>query len=76
MTNSELKESEYTFPFDSAYDFFAYDPVKTRLLEMQAEAEGQTNFNASFHTLCVLSFCLQLVFTSRIGTMLMTCDFH
>ena len=41
-----------TFPFssDSAYDSIAYDPVKTRLLEMDAEAEAEaeepTNHNA------------------------------
>ena len=41
-----------TVPFssDSAYDSDAYDPVKTRLLESQAEAEAQepTNHNAVF----------------------------
>ena len=36
------------FPFssDSAYDSVAYDPVKTRLLESEAEAEEPTNHNA------------------------------
>ena len=41
-----------TVPFssDSAYDSDAYDPVKTRLSESQAEAEAQepTNHNAVF----------------------------
>ena len=39
-----------TVPFssDSAYDSDAYDPVKTRLLESQAEAEEPTNHNAGF----------------------------
>ena len=36
------------FPFssDSAYDSVAYDPVKTRLSESEAEAEEPTNHNA------------------------------
>lgn len=35
LMESESEESELTVPFpsDSAYDFEAYDPVKTRLLE-------------------------------------------
>ena len=39
-----------TVPFssDSAYDSDAYDPVKTRLSESQAEAEEPTNHNARF----------------------------
>ena len=39
-----------TVPFssDSAYDSDAYDPVKTRLLESQAEGEELTNRNAMF----------------------------
>ena len=39
-----------TVPFssDSAYDSDAYDPVKTRLSESQAEAEEPTNHNAGF----------------------------
>ena len=39
-----------TVPFssDSAYDSDAYDPVKTRFLESQAEAEEPTNHNAGF----------------------------
>ena len=37
-----------TFPSssDSAYDSVAYDPVKTRLSESEAEAEEPTNHNA------------------------------
>ena len=37
-----------TFPFssDSAYDFVAYDPVKSRLSKSKAEAEEPTNHNA------------------------------
>ena len=37
-----------TFPFssDSVSDSVAYDPVKTRLSESEAEAEEQTNYNA------------------------------
>ena len=36
-----------TFPFssDSAYDSVAYDSVKTRLLEAEAEAQEPTNHN-------------------------------
>ena len=36
-----------TFPFssDSAYDYVAYVPVKTRLLESKAEEEEPTNHN-------------------------------
>ena len=39
-----------TVPFssDSAYDSDAYNPVKTRLSESQAEAEEPTNHNARF----------------------------
>ena len=39
-----------TVPFSShsAYDFDAYNPVKTRLSESQAEAEEPTNHNAGF----------------------------
>ena len=38
------------FSSDSAYDSDAYDPVKTRLSESQAEAEAQepTNRNVQF----------------------------
>ena len=44
------------FPFssESAYDSIAYDPVKTKLSESQAEAEGQTN--DSSHAFSVLHF--------------------
>ena len=41
------------FPSDSAYDSDAYDPVKTRLSESQAEAEEPANHNARF-TLWIL----------------------
>ena len=42
-----------TFPFssDSTYDSIVYDPVKTRLLESEAEAEEPTNHNACSHAL-------------------------
>ena len=42
-----------TAPFssDSAYDSDAYDPVKTRLSEWQAEAQEPTNHNASSQAL-------------------------
>ena len=46
-----------TVPFssDSAYDSDAYDPVKTRLSESQAEAQEPTNQNASSQALRVQS---------------------
>ena len=37
-----------SFSSDSAYDSNAYDPVKTRLSESQAEAEEPTNHKARF----------------------------
>ena len=39
-----------TVPFssDSAYDSDAYDLVKTKLSESQAEAEEPSNYNAGF----------------------------
>ena len=42
-----------TFPFssDSAYDSVAYDPVKTMLSQVEAEAEEPTNHNACSHAL-------------------------
>ena len=41
-----------TVPFssDSAYDSDAYDPMKTRLSESQAEAEEPTNHNAAYNS--------------------------
>ena len=36
------------FSSDSAYDSDAYDLVKTRFLESQAEAQEPTNHNAGF----------------------------
>ena len=36
------------FSSDSAYDSDAYDPVKTRLSESQAEREEPTKHNARF----------------------------
>ena len=42
-----------TFPFtsDSACDSVAYDLVKTRLSESEAEAEEETDHNARSHAL-------------------------
>ena len=37
-----------SFSSDSTYDSDAYDSVKTRLSESQAEAEEPTNHNAGF----------------------------
>ena len=40
----ESEESEcFNFSSDSIYDSVAYDPVKTRLSESEAEVEKQTN---------------------------------
>ena len=54
-----------TVPFssDSAYDSDAYDPVKTRLSESQAEAEDPTNHDAGFITLASIYDSDNLVFT-------------
>ena len=45
-----------TFPFssDSAYDSVAYDLVKTRLSESEAEAEEPANHKARNRTLCLV----------------------
>ena len=37
----------FAFSSNSAFDYVAYDPVKTMLLESEAEAEEPTNHNAS-----------------------------
>ena len=54
-----------TVPFssDSAYDSDAYDPVKTRLSESQAEAEDPTNHDAGFITLASVYDSDNVVFT-------------
>ena len=36
----------FPFPSDSVYASVAYDPVKTRLTELEAEAEEPTNHKA------------------------------
>ena len=36
----------FSFSSDSVYDSVAYDPVKTRLLESEGEAEEPTNHKA------------------------------
>ena len=36
----------FAFSSDSANEYVAYDPVKTRLSELEAEAEEPTNHNA------------------------------
>ena len=43
------------FSSDSTYDSDAYDPVKMRLSELQAEAEEPTNHNAAFILWLLLS---------------------
>ena len=55
----ELKELEcFFFSFDSACDSGAYDPVKTRLMELQAETDKQSI--ASSQAVQVLPFCLEI----------------
>ena len=46
--NRSRKNQNGSIFSDSAYDSDAYDPVKTRLSESQAEAEEPTNHNAGF----------------------------
>ena len=41
------------FSSDSTYDYDAYDPVKTRLSELLAEAQEPANHNASSEALRV-----------------------
>ena len=59
------------FPFssDNAYDSVAYDPVKTMLLELEAEAEEPTNHHAC-------SRALQLQFDTKIVFETTTIQFH
>lgn len=55
QVESEMEESDLQcIPFSSD-DSATYDPSKTRLLESPAEAEEQTNHNASSQALEVLS---------------------
>ena len=42
-TEFESEESNISISSDSIYDSVAYDPVKTRLSESEAEAEEPTN---------------------------------
>ena len=42
----ELELEEWECISDSVYDSVAYDPVKTRLLELKAEVEEPTNQKA------------------------------
>ena len=48
------------FSSDSFYDSDAFDPVKTRLSESQAEAQEPINHNTSSQALRVQSFRLRL----------------
>ena len=48
---SEWEESECFRLFWSVYDCIAYNPVKTRLLELEVEAEKPTNHKAQNWTL-------------------------
>ena len=54
---------------DSVYDSVAYDPVKTRLSESEAEAEEPTNRKARNRT-------LSLVYSSVSALRLRQCSFH
>ena len=54
-TESESEESErLAISSDFVYDSVAYDPVKTRLLESEAEAEEPTNRNSRNRTLSLV----------------------
>ena len=46
-----VKNQNVSISSDSVYDSVAYDPVKTRLSESEAEAEEQTNYKARDRTL-------------------------
>ena len=58
-----------TVPFssDSAYDSDVYDPVKTRLLESQAEVEEPTNHKCRVYSLASAYDSDKLVFTGVIS---------
>ena len=51
---SESEESERFISSDSVCDSIAYDPVKTRLLESEAEAEEPANHKARSWTLSLV----------------------
>ena len=54
-TESESEESErFLISSDSGYDSVAYDPVKTRLSELEGEAEETTNRKAWNRTLSLV----------------------
>ena len=46
------------FSSDSTYDSNAYDPVKTRLLESQAEAEAEAQEPANHKAMFILGLLL------------------
>ena len=48
------KNNRNSISFDSVYDSVAYDPVKTMLLESEAEAEEPTNRKAQSRTLSLV----------------------
>ena len=49
--NRSRKNQNVSISFDSVYDSVAYDPVKTRLSESEAEAEEPTNRKVRNRTL-------------------------
>ena len=49
--NRSRKNRNLSISYDSVYDSVAYDQVKTRLSESEAEAEEQTNHKARNPTL-------------------------
>ena len=55
LVKIENRSRKRSHKLDSAYDSDAYNPVKTRLLESQAEAYEPTNHNASSQALRVQS---------------------
>ena len=50
----EQEESEHSISSNSIYDSVAYDPLKTRLSESEAEVEEPTNRKAQNQTLSLV----------------------
>ena len=57
------------FSSDSMYSFIAYDTMKTRLLESEAEAEtNQQVSDSNIRIGLLLPFCLRLQYVVFIGS--------
>ena len=65
MKYRSWKNQNVSIYSDSAYGSVAYDPVKTKLSESEAEVEEQTNHSASSQALRVLRLWLTTVFTRQ-----------